>query len=83
MDANHTPTQRRMLAVLADGLPHRREEQAACLHDDLAPTGAIRFHLANLRKSLQPQGLDILCVFHRRTLCYRLAGVVSLLGTGG
>lgn len=60
--ATFTPTQQRMLNVLADGRCHSAQELHACLFDDLAPLSAIYFHVSNLRKVLQRQGEDIATV---------------------
>jgi hypothetical protein len=55
-----TPVQRRMMAVLADGLPHTSRELHACLEDDLGPLRNIAAHLTAIRKVLRPRGEDIL-----------------------
>jgi DNA-binding response OmpR family regulator len=50
---NLTPTERRLLALLSDGCPHRREELLACLYDDYSPSVlTLNVHLCNLRKKL-------------------------------
>lgn len=56
-----TPTQKKMLEVLADGLPHADLELHACLPDDLGAMSNIRAHLAALRKALRPKGQDVSC----------------------
>lgn len=66
-----TPTERRMLAVLSDGMMHSREELHACLPDDLDPLSAIRNHVSNLRKKLLPKGQDIVCQLHLAKTHYR------------
>lgn len=66
----YTPTQRRILAVLADGEPHSREELIACLGDadgiagqyDESAYSCLRMHISNLRKVLSAKGQDIVCV---------------------
>lgn len=60
-EIHFTPTQKRMLAVLSDGEGHTREELHACLGDDLASGGAVRVHIAILRKKLAQVGQAILC----------------------
>ena len=74
-----TLTQQAMLDVLADGLPHTREELHACLPDELGPLGNIRRHLVAIRKVLRPKGHDIVCERVRRRSHYRH---VRLLGSG-
>lgn len=66
-----TPTQRRILGLLADGRPHRRKEIHGCLDDELSAISSIRFHLCNLRKILAPTGEWIVCELHRGAICYR------------
>ncbi len=58
---NITPTQTRMLEVLADGLPHTRQELHKCLNDELSPLTAIHDPISKLRKVLRPIGQDIVC----------------------
>jgi hypothetical protein len=59
-----TPTQRRMLSLLADGLPHTREELHACLNDEQADLSSIQGPISNLRKLMRPHGHDIICELH-------------------
>lgn len=71
-----TPTQARMMALLADGLPHARGELRLCLHDELGAVSNIEPHLTAIRKHVRPSGRDVLCVIHRRTVHYQLVLVV-------
>lgn len=65
---NYTPTQRRMLAVLADGMPHAPADLLACLWDSQATIENVRSHLSLLRKKLRPRGQDVVAqTIHRRT----------------
>jgi hypothetical protein len=57
-----TPTQRRMLDVLADGEPHRKVELHACLDKPTGPLRNIATHLMMLRRELRRHGEDILTV---------------------
>jgi hypothetical protein len=66
-----TPTQRRMLSLLADGLPHTREELHACLNDEQADLSSIQGPISNLRKLMRPHGHDIICELHKRAISYR------------
>jgi DNA-binding CsgD family transcriptional regulator len=59
--ASFTPTEQRILDVLADGMPHTREELAACLWDELAERSTIKFHISKMRSRLQAQGTTIVC----------------------
>lgn len=67
----YTPTERRMLAVLADGMRHPREELVACLWDELSKPSTIQYHLSNIRKVLRPMGQDIICEYYQHTFFYR------------
>ncbi len=67
-----TPTERQIIDVLKDGLPHRKAELMA-LMDELAEPTALQNHLSRMRKKLAPRGYDIvLQVTHQRNFCYRL-----------
>ena len=54
-----TPTQRKMLVVLADGFAHRQEELVACLENGEGHSGNISCHLNAIRKVLREQGEDV------------------------
>jgi hypothetical protein len=56
-----TPTQRRMLAVLADGLSHSSQELHGCLSDDRQPVSHIHVHITGIRKLLRPRGEEVIC----------------------
>ena len=58
--SDYTPTERRMLAILGDGLPHLKREMLSCLNDDLADESTVEGHLINLRKKLRHRGRDVL-----------------------
>lgn len=66
-----SPTQRKMLEVLADGLPHSREDLHACLWDRDGALSNIRAHISALRKHLREHGENIVCELHKRTIHYR------------
>lgn len=72
-----TPTQRRMMDVLADGEPHRQEELRLCLGDPLASVQNIRPHLSAMRKVLRRKREDVLCVWVDRCRCYRWVRLMS------
>jgi DNA-binding winged helix-turn-helix (wHTH) protein len=72
-----TPTQRRILAVLADWRPHSREELHACLNDDLGSLANLWAHVSNIRKALQPLGRDIVSVRCGGVACYRLVSLAK------
>ena len=59
--AEYTPTETRLMTVLGDGLRHTREELRTCIDDELAGPTALQAHISNMRKKLNPGGLDIIC----------------------
>lgn len=67
-----TPTQRRLLQVLADGKPHTAAELFACLPDDLGEVTNVRSHLTELRKRLRGKGQEIACELVGRQAFYTL-----------
>ena len=68
-----TPTQQRILAMLADGTGHTAEELHSCLNDELQSTSAVKVHVCEIRKRL-PADEDILC----RDGFYRHIRVLSI-----
>ena len=67
-----TPTQRRMLALLADGKAHSRRELWKLLWDEQSSLGAIRRHICEARKLVRAQGGDIVCeITQHGRICYR------------
>jgi hypothetical protein len=66
-----TPTQRRMLALLADGKPHCRRELHKLLWDEQSSLGAVRRQLCEARKVVRAAGGDIICEIVHRRICYR------------
>ena len=66
-----TPTQRRMLALLADGKPHCRQALHALLWDEHGRLSNIQPHLSHLRKFLRPHRQEIICEIVHRRICYR------------
>lgn len=70
-----TPTQRKVLAVLADGYAHPKWQLIECLWD--GDEDAIKVMISKIRKHVRPHGLDILCVFEKRQFMYRLVRLTS------
>lgn len=68
-----TPQERRVLAVLADGKAHRRDELfAKCVDDQLSSVAALVMTISRLRKKLESRGEMILCsVNGKRQFEYR------------
>ncbi len=70
-----TPTQRRLLVVLSDGLAHRQSELLAQLSDGQGENATLAMHFSNLRKLLKPQGDGILCVRENGEAWYSLVSL--------
>lgn len=73
-----TPTESRILAVLADGEAHPRAELFACLNDDLGKNNNLAVRLHYIRRKL-PRGQTIITELSGRAIFYRH---VMLLKTG-
>lgn len=77
-------TQKKMMDLLKDGMPHRREELVECLPEPeiamLEMANAFRcvtYHVYSLRKTLRPRGRDIICQLLNKALHYRIVGIIS------
>lgn len=65
----YTKTQQAMLAILADGRPHTREELHACCGP--SSRSVIQFHISTIRRKLAAKGEDIVCVRRGHSLFYQ------------
>lgn len=72
-----TPTEKRILDVLADGLPHRPHEIHSCLDDELSTIAAIKPHLSRIRPRLRIKGQDIICEYRDKLYWYRQIRLLS------
>lgn len=79
MSTKFTPTEERILHVLADGLPHTKAELLAVLEDDQASPRGMTVHITRIRKKLLPRGEHIVNEYSYGRWLYRhvrlLAGV--------
>jgi DNA-binding response OmpR family regulator len=57
-----TPTERRILDVLADEQRHTFEELWGCLNDELAGRNTLSVHLSGLREKLKTKGRNIISI---------------------
>lgn len=71
VDLPFTPTQKKMLLVLADGLPHPISELQECLYDEKGCSHNVNAHLTAIRKILRLKGEDIICQHINRSHRYR------------
>ena len=70
MRRHYTPTQRAILAVLSDGLPHTQRELRKCINDEMSEK-ALHLHISILRKRLLPIGQTVVCEYSFRKFLYR------------
>lgn len=73
-----TATETRIMRVLADGQPHRKEEIHACLPDELGALNNVQMHISNIRKKLRPVGQGIHCDRVDTISWYRLVRYTSI-----
>ena len=66
-----TATERRILRVLADGLPHTKDELFACLEDELQDKNNVSVHVSRMRLKMRPSGHDIVNVFRMGSYKYQ------------
>lgn len=72
-----TPTERRMVILLADGKPHTRKELHACLIDEMGPLCNIKPHLQAIKRKIEYLGEDIVCVLGQsRKISYRRIKII-------
>jgi hypothetical protein len=72
-----TPTQQRIVDLLKNGQPHKRDEVRRCV-DELASLASLKTHLVKLRKRIRPHGYDVICQVLHRAYYYRLIKVTIL-----
>lgn len=70
-DIRFTPTQQRMVDLLADGLPHPRQQLRECLYDELSEFSVVQNHISDIRKKLLLRGEYIVCELRGYQICYR------------
>ena len=80
-DGDFTPTQKRILTVLADGYRHSREELRRCI-DEYSELTTLRMHLSYLRTKLHRRGEDIICELYQRGIHYRHVRLLVPAGDG-
>lgn len=76
--AEFTPVELKILSVLTDGKPHRRQELLESFGDEFTSRNNLNVHLTGIRKVLRPKGQDIICELRMKAINYRW---VRLLGS--
>lgn len=72
-----TPTEQRLLAILADGLPHSSARLFDAISDELAELTAVKAHIWSIRQKFAKQaGFTIITQRIDGEYTYRLAGVL-------
>src|SRR5258708_6545234 len=66
-----SPIQKRILDLLADGLPHPRKDVWECLQDQLAPRTSVAPHIFFIRAKLRQLGQDIITETTGKAIFYR------------
>lgn len=72
----YTPTERRILDALADGMPHAQTALVSILNDDMTDRNTLHQHLYNLRKKMEEVGMGVQCVRVKGQAHYRLTRLV-------
>lgn len=68
---HYTPTEKKILNHLNDGMRHKRRDLMADCMDELASRTSFRNSVCRLRKKLRPKGQDIVCELADGTINYR------------
>ncbi len=66
-----TPTEERILKVLADGDRHWYDKLLPCLEDPMSNRNNLQQHIYNLRQKLRKIKHDIICEVYDRRCYYR------------
>ena len=74
-----TPTQEKLLAILADGAPHLRQELLDVFDDPMPTRKKLTNHLMAIRKVLRPIGHDIVCQLLYQKCYYRHVRILAPL----
>lgn len=82
-DIYFSPTQQRLIDLLADGQPHLRSHLVAELHDELADRITLKSYLRRLRVKLRPRGQDIIAQSLHRRIYYRHVRLLNGPPKGG
>lgn len=65
-----TKTERKLMDVLADGMPHPKEQLASCL--PVEDSYSLHMHVYRMREKLADTGISIVCVRGEYMLMQRL-----------
>ncbi len=76
MTNGFTPTQERLLDVLADGQSHQKNDLMAAIGTE-ATSSLLRVHLTFLRRKLRPMGQDVVCELLQERTYYRQVRKIS------
>jgi hypothetical protein len=79
---HYTPSEQRIIDLLADGMPHERREVLACLKDEMATLNSLSVMIHRLRPKVRELGQEIVTEYRRGGYWYRhiilLSGRVPL-----
>lgn len=65
-----SPTEKKLLQVLADGKPHAVKLLMPLLGDELADKGNLSDHMLRIRRKIEGLGHNVVCVFRKRRMHY-------------
>jgi hypothetical protein len=76
---HYTPTQQRIMRLLADGLPHHGIKEIKPLLPDAEHAGpnAVNMAITRLRAKLNTMGQTIVCELVNRRICFRYVILVA------
>lgn len=66
-----TPTQQRIMDLLADGKGHTREELHKCMPDELSSIANLYVHVHHLNRRLKQQGQEVVSRYEDGRYLYR------------
>lgn len=72
-----TPTQTKILNLLADGKPHTKNEVRMTIGDEFTSDATLRMHISNIRIRLKNRCEDIVCRIDQRRAYYQHVRLIS------
>lgn len=72
-----TETEQKIYDLLSDGRDHNRYDVKDSFGDEFTTQKCLRVHLSNMRKKLNPAGIDIVCSWNGRAISYRMVRMLK------
>ena len=70
-----TPTEQRLIDLLADGNVHSQQDMLGCLSDELASVDALNTHLCRLRGKIRLRAMDV--ATFQQPCAYQLRRIIN------